>query len=98
MSEEVNNKISKASEVYAENTILRAAVNAIPYVGSSLDVIFASKGQEIIRSRLNCLLDNLKQEMDKIKENKVDRKYLESGEWFDIILKCIDLSVKNKRY
>jgi hypothetical protein len=43
MLQERSNKLAKVSEVYAENTVLRALINTIPYIGSSLDILFASK-------------------------------------------------------
>ncbi len=36
-------KINKATETYYKNTALRAAINAIPYIGGPIDVIISLK-------------------------------------------------------
>lgn len=96
MAKEVSNKLVKASEVYTQNTLLRALVNAIPHVGGSLDVLFASKGQQIVEERIMRLLEDLKVEMSRAREETVDKKYLDSEEWFDLILRGIEAATKTR--
>jgi hypothetical protein len=96
LSGEVASKLVKASEVYANNTVLRALVNAIPYVGGSLDVLFAYRGQQIVQERIMGLLEDLSIEMGGVREEVVDRKYLESEEWFDLILRGIGAATKTR--
>jgi hypothetical protein len=52
MKKEISNMLSKASHVYLDQTAIRALINAIPYVGGSLDVILVSKGQKILEHRI----------------------------------------------
>ena len=96
MAKEVSNKLVKASEVYTQNVVLRALVNAIPYIGGSLDVLFASKGQQIVQERIMELLEDLKAEMSLLQGETVDKKYLESEEWFDLILRGIEAATKTR--
>jgi hypothetical protein len=96
MLQERSNKLAKVSEVYAENTVLRALINTIPYIGSSLDILFASKGQKIIKSRLTQILEDLKVEMNRLQENMIDSEYLESEEWFDLVLRGFEAAAKTR--
>jgi len=88
--------LAKAGERYSENVALRAAVNLIPYVGGSLDVLFVSKGQSLIQKRVMKLLDDLKVEMSKLDDQAVNKAYLESEEWFDLVTRALEASAKTR--
>jgi hypothetical protein len=91
LAKELSDVAGKASEVYADATWLRALTNAIPYIGSSLDVIFASKGSKMVQKRIEALLENVKTEMSLIEEKMIDHKYLHSEEFFDIVVRVIEV-------
>ncbi len=97
MENEVVSKIGMASKYYEDNTVLRTLINGIPYVGGSLDVIFAYKGRKIIQERLNVLLGDLKSEMEKVKETQIDKDYLESEEYFDLLITALGKATKTRR-
>jgi len=42
------------------------------------------------------LFEELRKEMSSISEGKVDRKYLESEEWFDLVIKAIEAAVRTR--
>ena len=44
MNTKLSQSLSKASEAYADKTALRALIQVIPYVGGSIDTLFAGKG------------------------------------------------------
>lgn len=88
--EKIKTGLDKASENYAENIVIRAGVAAIPIIGGSLDVIFSSKGNELIQQRIMSLMDFLEIEMEAIAESKVDKTFLETEEWFDLVYKSFD--------
>ena len=95
MSKELSERIAKASEAYVQNTWLRAAINLIPYIGGSLDVILASRGS-LHQKRIVEFLESLKEEMSHIKEERIDTAYLESQEFSDIILKLMEVSLRTR--
>lgn len=97
MSRKLSKQIVKASEAYVQNTWLRAAVNLIPSIGGSLDVILSSRG-DIYKKRFLELFENLKEEMCRVKENKIDRAYLESEEFSDLLVKVIEASMKTRSH
>jgi hypothetical protein len=43
MKDKISEKLGDALEIYREKTILRAILCAIPYIGSSLDVLLSSR-------------------------------------------------------
>lgn len=96
MSQEISSKLVRASEVYSENTALRAVINGIPYIGGSLDVLLSSKGQKIVQDCVIQILDNLKIEMDCIQKSMIDKEYLESEEWFDLIVRGIEAATRTR--
>ena len=96
MKKEVSNMLSKASQLYADQTAIRALINIIPYIGGSLDVIFVSKGQKIVDQRLREFIKKLTEELNKVSESKVDKKYLDSEEWFDVVIKAMDSARKTR--
>lgn len=93
---EINEKLEKASEIYAENTYIRALVNAIPYIGGSLDTLFYSKGQKILEERILILLKNLKEDIELTEEKMVKKDFIDTEEFFDLIVKAINASTKTK--
>jgi len=95
MSKELSERIAKASEVYVQNTWLRAAINLIPYIGGSLDVVLASRGS-LHQKRILELLENLKEEMSHIKGERIDSAYLESQEFSDIVLRLMEASLRTR--
>ena len=96
MKEKISEKIDQAALAYCENTGLRAAVNAIPYIGGSLDVLFSSKGQQIFQKRILLLLKSLRQDMASLKESSVDQAFLESEEWFDLVVRAMECTVRTR--
>jgi hypothetical protein len=95
MSKELSKRIDKASEAYVQNTLLRATINLIPYIGGSLDVVFASRGT-LTQKRIVEFLESLKEEMSHIKEERIDTAYLQSPEFSDIIFKLIEASLRTR--
>ena len=55
-------------------------MNAIPYIGGSLDVLFAYKGEQIVQDRITKILEDLKAQKNRAREEAVDKKHLESEE------------------
>jgi hypothetical protein len=82
----------KASEIYLRNTALRALITSIPHIGGPLDIIFNSKGNKIIQKRITFLLENLKKEFNLLKVEFINKDFLDSEEFFDLIIKAIDAS------
>ena len=59
--------IEKASSGYLEQTTLRAAVQAIPFVGGSLDTLISGKGAKIQRERLEIFLAEFSNRLETVR-------------------------------
>jgi len=62
----IKKALNKASEKYSKQIVIRALIQAIPYIGSSLDTLFAGKGNQIQFERLKHFLEILKEKLEKI--------------------------------
>jgi hypothetical protein len=88
--------IENALIAYSEMTVFRAMINTIPYVGGSIDVMLSNNAQKITGRRINLLLETLKNDVKKVKEEVIDREYLETEEFFDLIRKIMEATIKTR--
>jgi len=84
------------SQRYEENTIARIIVNAIPYVGSSLDVALSSRWEQYQTERVTDLLNKIEKELSELKLEKVDKAFLESEAFFDLVYQIASKAISNR--
>jgi hypothetical protein len=96
VSKNIENKLVAASQTYADNTALRAAVTAIPFIGGSMDVVFSSIASQVVYRRIWSVIRHLEEEMKSIDEAKINKDFLESEEWFDLVYKTFDEARKTR--
>lgn len=92
----INNNLEKAAEKYANKTLLRAAINVVPYVGGAIDVLISSKASKISEKRILDFINSLSDNLTLVDENKIDKKYLDSDDFFDLIINCFERSSKTR--
>jgi hypothetical protein len=89
-------KFQNAALAYSDISELRALVNFIPLIGSSIDVIISSEAQKIqynrIRQTIKCLTD----EMVKIDKDKIDKSFLDTEEFFDLLILFFEKCTKTR--
>lgn len=90
--ERVNEKISQ----YGDALLLRAAVSNLPWIGSTLDMILSSKAQKFTEERIMKLLSDLELELAKVDEEKIDKDYLDSEEFYDLMMNAFRATVKTR--
>jgi hypothetical protein len=90
----VQPQIEKAVEWYSNKSELRAIICGVPFIGSAMDVYFATEGQKITQKRFLKALEVLTEELKVMNESKVDKPYLETEEFTDLIVKMLEKSVK----
>lgn len=95
MSKE-ESKITKAAEVYAGKTVLRAAVASIPYIGGAVDIFIADRGQKIVQTRILRMIEEIKTAMSEIEKDKLNSRYLESEEFFDMLVNTFEQAAKTR--
>lgn len=89
------NKLTEFSKKYGGNPYLRSIINLVPYIGGSLDVILTEKWNSFYQRRIENMLDQLSHDLTEVQE-KINDEYLESEEFFDIIQKIIQESIKTR--
>jgi len=92
----ISDKLKPAIEKYSENTILRASISTIPFIGILLDVFLTTKAQKIINDRTMSLFDKLKEEMDTLEDRIIDKDYMNSEEFIELFIRTIGASAKTR--
>lgn len=93
---ELPERIENASKVYTDNLGLRAYIQMIPIVGGSVDLLLTSKWHKISQKRLEIFIEAVTEEFALIEETKVDRQFLETEEFFDLVIKALNLVIKTR--
>lgn len=84
------------SKKYATNPVARVIVSCLPYVGSGLDVILTNKWNLYQQKRIERLISTLSESLDKVQSTDIDREFLESEAFFDILLNAIPIVLKTR--
>ena len=84
------------SHEYEDNPIARAIVNAIPYIGGSIDVALSAKWTRYHSQRIDDLLDKINNELSRIDATKIDKSFLESEEFSDLVYSIAFNTIKTR--
>jgi hypothetical protein len=93
---DIKNELILASEHYTSDIRLRSGISLIPYIGTYLDHIFTAKASKYFNDRIEIFINCVTEEFESIDEDKIDKQYLESEEFFDLITALIENSVKTR--
>lgn len=88
--------LNTSLEIIAEEPVLRALINAIPSVGSSLNELLAGKGQRIIEERRDNFLKLLGEHLEALDKETIRKDYFETPEGFDLLIKALDESRRTR--
>jgi hypothetical protein len=92
-------RAQEASETYERNVALRTLVLAIPGIGGSLDLVLTSGGarfEERMRDLIDALKEDMQECMETVADSALDKEYLESDEFFDLVLRALDATIKTR--
>lgn len=95
LPKKISDAIDKQSLKYLENLELRSLVQIIPYVGGSLDTILSAEGNRIQKERFEKFLNELKEGMNKLNEQKIDKNFIKSEEFFSLFQITIEKVIRN---
>jgi hypothetical protein len=99
-SAELERRAEEINVAYEQNTALRTLVAAIPVIGSSLDMVLASEGQRIYKERIRKLIvamkDDMHERMETVEDSALDKDYLKSEEFFDLVIRALDATIKTR--
>ena len=86
--------LQRAEEIYAALPPLRALAVAIPFVGGSIDALLGGYASKLAEHRIHRLLAELRAMLHDVDEAKVDKAFLESEEWADLVMKAFTASAR----
>lgn len=92
----VKENFRAAAVRYSEFTELRTIVNLVPGIGSAIDFIISNEVQKIQYKRIIDAMTYLKEEMSKIDEDKIDKTFVNSEAFSDLLLHFFDKVVRIK--
>jgi hypothetical protein len=93
----LKDKLVQASKVYADQTVVRAAINAIPYVGGSLDILLSSSGQNFVIRRIETFISELNDQLGQLDKSKVNHDFLQTEEGFDLVVKAFNSASRTRQ-
>ena len=70
--------------------MLRTFVVSIPYLGDGVDVVIATEGQKATKEWIFKLIGETKQRMEQHEEEAINKEYLASDEFIDLVIKAFD--------
>lgn len=82
--------------IYNDSSLLRLSILGIPKIGTVIDTILTTKGQKISYDRLLSFFTELDKEIKTIHEKYIDLEYIESEEFYDLLIKAMDASMKSR--
>jgi len=69
-------------------------VNLIPNVGGTLDIIFTERWNHLTQKRIEDFMECVKDEFAAIKENNINKSFLESNDFADLTVKMFSFKCK----
>jgi hypothetical protein len=88
--------LEKGIEIYTNNAELRNSITQIPIIGVAFDQITTGLSRDFQKRRFLEVIQLLRQEMNLIEESKVDKEFLKTEEFLDLIVKVVENSVKTR--
>ena len=86
----------KFIDLYGRTGELRAFIAAIPILGGPIDVLISTRGSALAERRMLSLLDDLREAMTLIDGDKVDRTYLETEEFADLMMRALRAAAQTR--
>lgn len=100
LAKHVTEKVSEASESalerYSGSVGTRALIISIPYLGSGIDMILSTYGQNVVNRRFTELFEDMKRRMENLEGEAIDKSYVESEEFIDLLIKALDIVAKTR--
>jgi hypothetical protein len=99
-----NNEINLPSEILESRPeiketqigILKGVFGAVPFVGTMINEILFDIPGRIYQSRINEMVEILKQKVSELDSKSIKQEYLESEDFFDYTRQMIECSIKLK--
>jgi len=90
------NAIEKAIKFHDSNPEIANSIRQLPIIGFALDALISGLGKEFHEKRVVQTVQLLREEMSLIDESKVDTQFLNSEQFFDLIVMVLENSAKTR--
>lgn len=81
---------------YESNLLAKVIVNALPYIGGSIDALLTHKWTQIQQQRVNDLLEKISAELADLKDTAISQSILESEEFYDFIYQIANHAIESR--
>jgi hypothetical protein len=78
------------SETTIQNIVVRSVIQGVPFIGSSIMEIFNGLAQRRAQERLNDVFDEMKNRLDSVGHEKLDREFFKSEEFQTLLFLLIE--------
>ena len=82
--------------LYSDSSALRICISGIPAIGPIIDTLLSTKGQTIAYNRLLEFYNELSKEIQSIDEKIIDLEYVNSEDFYDLLMKLSESSIKTR--
>ncbi|PIF34537.1 hypothetical protein CLU81_5192 [Flavobacterium sp. 9] len=94
---DIKEKLVQASKAYSDQIVLRAAINAIPQIGGSLDILLSSSGQNFVIKRIEEFVSELSHQIEQLDTSKINYDFFEKEEFYDLIIKAFNSASRTRQ-
>lgn len=84
------NAIDSALVWYQSQPWFRAVIQFIPFCGGPIDTVLASRADNLNKERVEELFSNVSKSLSKIEESSLNKVFLQSEEFFDLLRSCAE--------
>jgi hypothetical protein len=92
----IEQKFQKGIDYYLNTPELRNPVCQIPVIGSAIDFMITTSAQQVQQKRFLQISQILSEEINLIDETKVNKSFLDSEEFHDILRKTFENSLRTR--
>lgn len=76
--ENIESALATASKKYSDQILIRALVNMVPYIGGYIDLLITNQHENVVKKRIEELINNLKLKVEQLEESQIDKNFLTS--------------------
>jgi hypothetical protein len=93
---QIRYQIEESVRLYNDSSGLRLSIIGIPIIGTVIDTILTTKGQNISYNRLLGFINELDNEIRHIEDRLIDLEFVESDEFYDLLIKIFESVIKTR--
>lgn len=85
----------KVAKSYSDRVWLKVLIQQLPYVGPAIDTVLTDSASKIWQKKVEQFLYLLAKKLQEIEEQKIDKDFVKTGEFIELLRKVIGASGKS---